>query len=918
MAKSKGKVKAKAAAAVPVKNDQEDIAQGNEFHSGLLTRVHEAIKEISNHPVFDAIGTAKPLTIAQGGRQMPFDQKMALKALEQGNNSGYKCGGNLFWHNLVWLAEHRIPLNEGQIKQIQSFSLPPLDPPPNFPYVVTVAVDAVDDASLTPDGHWHRLSPAEPVFALLFSICEAVTKGDEAILKNWRRVLLTVDFEFFAIPDGEMRYWKAVNLREKAVELGQSVRLSLRQRIFDVAGFKKAKEDSSGTQLAAKKVASLYSQHVKLASGQEALSETFIDCACTIFKRIFSVPRCQKILEEADMIFLGTTNPWNKSIYSLQGLLDRAQSSDNIAYALEGMMDGYCMGYLTLNDFSPSRIRDYRSSYVEVLKLKKQVCKFLLGEFLTKLSLPSSWTKELREKMKDFKAFRSFYAPYQNAQADSAWLLGCPESVTAFCDCIDKLIYSDSFDGRFRDCVKTKSQVEDFMAYPSIAQEVKEVEKLARQEAEPEKQPSAASAAADNAEGFDDVDDDIQEEPAETAGPDSSSGMPEEEKQQWRQHMLKLLRTHVRFVPDKKTEQELATLQARCSSTSMQNALASLRQRPDLRTPPLREALYQRLVRCLLQARAAEEASPTLQSGDVALLLDAGKPGLKSKILNPWKEGTTKEGNKKGEDDDDEAEDEEDDDDGKPTLTVDTISLQYTEESLAQRKRRIKGSFTLKQLETAYILANHRLKLPCRDRKHYPGTSAGDVISGVALPALASEWAVEWKDKKEMLTKRHVIAVGGKTEEAKDEPKQVDRLKNKQEPFCFWGSPLELYEEYLHTFFAKMVLDLTPSDAKFAFACLRNRVGYVGLAFSQFHAEKMEERLLQLVEKEMLDSNSPLYSIAYSKALKGGAADSASPQNSNEDAGGCEDEDADEDQEEQEQEEEAIWDPLNDGEENIG
>ena len=37
-----------------------------------------------------------------------------------------------------------------------------------------------------------------------------------------------------------------------------------------------------------------------------------------------------------------------------------------------------------------------------------------------------------------------------------------------------------------------------------------------------------------------------------------------------------------------------------------------------------------------------------------------------------------------------------------------------------------------------------------------------------------------------------------------------------------------------------------------------------------------------------------------------------------EDAGGCEDEDADEDQEEQEQEEEAIWDPLNDGEENIG
>ena len=37
-----------------------------------------------------------------------------------------------------------------------------------------------------------------------------------------------------------------------------------------------------------------------------------------------------------------------------------------------------------------------------------------------------------------------------------------------------------------------------------------------------------------------------------------------------------------------------------------------------------------------------------------------------------------------------------------------------------------------------------------------------------------------------------------------------------------------------------------------------------------------------------------------------------------EDAGGCKNKDADEDQEEQEQEEEDTWDPLNDGEENIG
>lgn len=377
----------------------------------MLIQVHEAIKQITEHVMFENIRTAKPLTIAQGGSQMPFDMKMALKALGKDEDSSYKCGGNLFSHNLVWLAQHRIPLNKGQIAQIQKFSLRATDPPATFPYVVTLAVDAVTEEALTADGHWHRLSPAEPVFALLFSVQEAiVAQAEEAVLKKWLRLLLTVDFEFLNVPDNEARYWKAVNLREKAVELGQSVRLSLRQRIFDVAGFKKAKEDASGSSLSTKKVAHLYQQHVKLASGTEDVSEAFVDCACSIFKRIFAVPRCQKILEEADSKLLAG-NPWNKSIYSLQGLLDRAQTPENVAFALEGLLDGFQMGFVSEAEFGARRIKDYRSSYVEVLKLKKQVSKHLLGPFLTELSLPAAWSKEIREKLRDFKAVRCNYAP---------------------------------------------------------------------------------------------------------------------------------------------------------------------------------------------------------------------------------------------------------------------------------------------------------------------------------------------------------------------------------------------------------------------------------------------------------------------------------------------------------------------------
>eukprot|EP00435_Cladocopium_sp_Y103_P003735 s4858_g1.t1 len=88
-------------------------------------------------------------------------------------------------------------------------------------------LELADEEDLAADGHWRRLSPAEPVFALLFSVAEAISmQAEEDVLKKWLRILFTIDLEFFAIPTGEMRYWKAVNLREKAVEVGQSVRLS--------------------------------------------------------------------------------------------------------------------------------------------------------------------------------------------------------------------------------------------------------------------------------------------------------------------------------------------------------------------------------------------------------------------------------------------------------------------------------------------------------------------------------------------------------------------------------------------------------------------------------------------------------------------------------------------------------------------
>ena len=115
-----------------------------------------------------------------------------------------------------------------------------------------------------------------------------------------------------------------------------------------------------------------------------------------------------------------------------------------------------------------------------------------------------------------------------------------------------------------------------------------------------------------------------------------------------------------------------------------------------------------------------------------------------------------------------------------------------------------------------------------------------------------------------------MIAVGGKTQN-KEEEKQNSRSSNGLEPVCFHSPPYELCDELIHDFFAKIIIDLTPLDGRMAWAALRNRVGYVGVAFNPEHQRLLEDRLLALLEKEMTNPESSLFSSAYSEAVGGGS-----------------------------------------------
>ena len=121
-------------------------------------------------------------------------------------------------------------------------------------------------------------------------------------------------------------------------------------------------------------------------------------------------------------------------------------------------------------------------------------------------------------------------------------------------------------------------------------------------------------------------------------------------------------------------------------------------------------------------------------------------------LLRPWRMGTRKEGTRVGSKDVVESEDEKEEESAEedlPNFVATPITVAYTEESIARRRKRVKGWIgSLRQTETMYMVSDATLKLPERVRKVYSGTSTGDLISGIQLPDLDKEWHVTWAEKK--------------------------------------------------------------------------------------------------------------------------------------------------------------------------
>ena len=171
-----------------------------------------------------------------------------------------------------------------------------------------------------------------------------------------------------------------------------------------------------------------------------------------------------------------------------------------------------------------------------------------------------------------------------------------------------------------------------------------------------------------------------------------------------------------------------------------------------------------------------------------------------------------------------------------------------------------------------HVFTKSHIDVPEVKRAIYPGSSSGDLVGPINLETFADRaWQVTEEEKKKLYGPFR-IAVGGNTETAPQESGKRPTYKRAElrrklhgdeaqqfEPLSYAGMPPEFYEDLIHVWTPKAVIDFTASDLTPAYTCLEKRVPYLGVCWTEAHVVAGYKHLAELVFEGMKKESSPLH-----------------------------------------------------------
>ena len=168
---------------------------------------------------------------------------------------------------------------------------------------------------------------------------------------------------------------------------------------------------------------------------------------------------------------------------------------------------------------------------------------------------------------------------------------------------------------------------------------------------------------------------------------------------------------------------------------------------------------------------------------------------------------------------------------------------------LKERRARTRGVVALKQLAGLHCFSNMDTVLATIERKVFTGTNSGDVLGPVSYVPWQDSWKQPCAEKRSLYGDNR-RPVGGRApgddsdnkeedEVGDDDDAEVDEPETpptfgaagmEEEPVFWWSMPSSYFEELIHSYHAKCIIDLSPGSGEFALAALQHKppIQYLG------------------------------------------------------------------------------------------
>ena len=211
-----------------------------------------------------------------------------------------------------------------------------------------------------------------------------------------------------------------------------------------------------------------------------------------------------------------------------------------------------------------------------------------------------------------------------------------------------------------------------------------------------------------------------------------------------------------------------------------------------------------------------------------------------------------------------------DDSDGKSTLMSKVSKkrrLIYSEDTYRERLGCIRGDLHL--IEHMYIVASKTMELPEQPRTMYnlvSKTTRGDTSGPILFKSWTEIWKATVQDKRAIYGASNRVAIGGSGPDADASAANRKSLTD-LEPIVLHSMPVEFYFVMFQEVPPAAVIDLTPGDGSMAVASLLSKVPYLGVGFTQRHADGLLEHVQATIFAEMCKETSKLYDPSLAKVL---------------------------------------------------